>query len=315
MNPLFSVIVPLYNKQAYIVETLRSIMNQSCQDFELIVVDDCSTDDSLNLVKSLQIPNIQIICHKINKGLSATRNTGAYQAKGELITMLDADDVWHHDFLSSIAKMVTDFPKASIFGAGFNELYPNGKKIWAKPKLPLFKKNGSFIIPDFFKSSLGMPLYCQSSIAYKRTVIEEVEGFNENIKYSEDIDFFIKINLKYKSAYHHAPLSNVRVGEPGQMTVVKLKHQFLPDLDKYEAENSQNISFIKYLNFKRYMYAMRYRQSGEYNHFCRLRNVTNKQMLTFRQLILLYIPKPFYNLLRFVKKQMLRLGIRLTSFD
>ena len=116
MIPLFSVIVPLFNKEAYIVETLRSIMNQSCQDFELIVVDDCSTDNSLKLVKSLQIPNIRIIYHKTNKGLSATRNTGARQAKGELITMLDADDRWHHDFLSSIAKMVVDFPKASIFG-------------------------------------------------------------------------------------------------------------------------------------------------------------------------------------------------------
>ena len=82
MIPLFSVIVPLFNKEAYIVETLRSIMNQSCQDFELIVVDACSTDNSLKLVKSLQIPNIRIICHKSNKGLSGTRNTGARQAKG-----------------------------------------------------------------------------------------------------------------------------------------------------------------------------------------------------------------------------------------
>lgn len=315
MIPLFSVIVPLYNKEAYIVETLRSIMNQSCQDFELIVVDDCSTDNSLKLVKSLQIPNIRIICHKTNKGLSSTRNTGARQAKGELITMLDADDRWHHDFLSSIAKMVVDFPKASIFGTGFNEIYSNGKKIWAKPKIPFLKENSSFIIRDFFKNSLGMPLYCMSSVAYKKTALEEVEGFDENIKYSEDIDFFIKINLKYTSAYHCAPLSDVRVGGSEQMTFVKLTHQLLPDLDKYEAGNAQNTSFVRYLNFKRYMYAMRYRQSGAYDHFYQLRKNTNKQMLTFRQLILLHSPKPIYNLIRFVKKQALYLGIRLTSFD
>ena len=315
MNPLFSVIVPLYNKQAYIVETIKSIINQSCQDFELIVVDDCSTDDSLSLVKSLQIPNIQIISHKTNKGLSATRNTGSRQAKGKLITMIDADDSWRYDFLSSISEMVVNFPKASIFGTGFNEIYSNGKKIWAKPKLPLYKENARFIVNDFFENSLGMPLYCMSSVAYKRNVIEEVGGFDEDIMYSEDIDFYIKINLNYKSVYYHAPLSNVRVGGPEQMTVVKLTHQYLPDLDKYESENSKNTSLIKYLNFKRYIYAMRYRQSGEHNHFCRLRKSTRKQMLTFRQIILLYIPKPIYDLIRFVKKQMLILGIRITSFD
>jgi glycosyltransferase involved in cell wall biosynthesis len=315
MIPLFSVIVPLYNKEAYIVETLRSIMNQSCEDFELIVVDDCSTDNSLNLVKSLQIPNIQIICHKTNKGLSTTRNTGTLQAKGELITMIDADDRWHHDFLSVIAKMVVDFPKASIFGTGFNEIYSNGKKIWAKPKLTLSKENSSFMICDFFKNSLGMPLYCMSSVAYKKTALEGVEGFDENIKYSEDIDFFIKINLKYSSAYHCAPLSNVRVGSFGQMTVAKLSHQHLPDLDKYEAENAQNTSFVKYINFKRYMYAMRYRQSGEHGHFYKIRKNTNKQMLTFRQIILLHSPKLIYNFIRFVKKQALCLRIRLTTFD
>ena len=315
MNPLFSVIVPLYYKQAYIVETIKSIINQSCQDFELIVVDDCSTDDSLSLVKSLQIPNIQIISHKTNKGLSATRNTGSRQAKGKLITMIDADDSWRYDFLSSISEMVVNFPKASIFGTGFNEIYSNGKKIWAKPKLPLYKENARFIVNDFFEISLVMSLYCMSSVAYKRNVIEEVGGFDEDIMYSEDIDFYIKINLNYKSAYYHAPLSNVRVGGPEQMTVVKLTHQYLPDLDKYESENSKNTSLIKYLNFKRYMYAMRYRQSGEHNHFCRLRKSTRKQMLTFRQIILLYIPKPIYDLIRFVKKQMLILGIRITSFD
>jgi len=315
MIPLFSIIVPLYNKENFIAETLRSITRQSCQDFELIVVDDCSTDNSLRLVNSLQIQRIQIICHKTNKGLSATRNTGIQQAKGKLITMLDADDRWHHTFLSCIAKMIEDFPNASIFGTGYNELHPNGKKMWAKPKLPLFKENNSFIIPDFFKYSLGMPLYCQSSIAYKRKVIEEVEGFNEKIKYSEDIDFFIRINLKFKSAYHHGPLCDVRVGGPGQMTVVKLNHQLLPNLDKYEAENAKNKSFIKYLNFKRYMYAMRYRQSDESNLFYKMRKSTNTQMLTIRQLILLYVPKPIYRFLLLVKKQLLRFGIRLTSFN
>ena len=206
-------------------------------------------------------------------------------------------------------------PTASIFGTGFNDIYSNGNKIWSNPYLPLYKENARFIVNDFFENSLGMPLYCMSSVAYKRNVIEEVGGFDEDIMYSEDIDFYIKINLNYKSAYYHAPLSNVRVGGPEQMTVVKLTHQYLPDLDKYESENSKNTSLIKYLNFKRYMYAMRYRQSGEHNHFCRLRKSTRKQMLTFRQIILLYIPKPIYDLIRFVKKQMLILGIRITSFD
>ena len=113
MKPYFSVIIPLYNKENFIENTIKSVLNQSFTDFELIVVDDCSTDRSLNIVKEIINNKIRIINHDLNSGLSSSRNTGITNSRGNYIAFLDADDLWKETFLEEILNLINEFPEGS----------------------------------------------------------------------------------------------------------------------------------------------------------------------------------------------------------
>ena len=99
MEIRFSVVIPLYNKEGYVLETIKSVFNQTFSNYEVIVVNDASTDNSLEIVKSINDKRVRIIEHHKNRGLSATRNTGISNAKNEFIAFLDADDCWDIGFL------------------------------------------------------------------------------------------------------------------------------------------------------------------------------------------------------------------------
>ena len=102
MDVYFSVVIPLYNKEAYVAKTLNSVLNQTYRNFEVIIVNDCSTDNSLDVVKAARDHRIKIIEHSENKGLSASRNTGINAATHLYIAFLDADDYWDSTYLETI---------------------------------------------------------------------------------------------------------------------------------------------------------------------------------------------------------------------
>ena len=97
----FSVVIPLYNKEHYIEATIRSVLNQTCRDFEVLVVDDGSRDNSLALARKYESDRVRVIAQE-NQGVSEARNTGIRNAQGEFICFLDADDEWRPDYLATI---------------------------------------------------------------------------------------------------------------------------------------------------------------------------------------------------------------------
>ena len=102
----FSVIIPLYNKENHIENTLKSVLNQTFQDFEIIIIEDCSTDDSKKKAESFLFEKIKIIQHEKNKGLSASRNTGIENSNSSFLAFLDADDIWHKNYLEKIFELI-----------------------------------------------------------------------------------------------------------------------------------------------------------------------------------------------------------------
>ena len=131
--PKISVIIPLFNKGFIISETLQSVLEQTFTDFELIIVNDCSTDNSRKEVSKIISEQIKIIEHLENKGLSASRNTGIKNATGNFIAFLDADDEWKPDFLATIKSLISTFPEAQLFATNYEELYADGVKIISLP--------------------------------------------------------------------------------------------------------------------------------------------------------------------------------------
>lgn len=117
--PKFSVVIPLYNKAAYILMTVQSVLQQQYEDFELIVVDDGSTDQGVEQLSKIKDPRMTIIQQK-NQGVSVARNRGIFAARAEFVAFLDADDMWCPDYLMQIDRLTQKYTQADIFVTAYN---------------------------------------------------------------------------------------------------------------------------------------------------------------------------------------------------
>ena len=122
----YSVVIPLYNKAEYIERTLKSVLTQSFQNFEVIVVDDGSTDDSLRAARQAASGKVRIIAQK-NQGTAVARNTGIEHAAGEYIAFLDADDEWKRNYLETIDTLTERYPQSDIFVTAYRVVMGNDK--------------------------------------------------------------------------------------------------------------------------------------------------------------------------------------------
>jgi glycosyltransferase involved in cell wall biosynthesis len=122
--PKISIVIPLYNKELCIRDTINSVISQSFSDYEIIIVDDGSTDNSVSVVENINNIKIKLIKTK-NKGVSSARNIGVINALGEYIFFLDADDIILNNCLQDLLNLVIEFPQANIFTANFIIKEPN----------------------------------------------------------------------------------------------------------------------------------------------------------------------------------------------
>jgi len=312
--PLFSVIIPLYNKENYIQQTIKSVLQQTIADFELIVVNDASTDKSVEIVSQISDTRIQLIENLQNSGLSTTRNHGISKASGKIIALLDADDVWLPTFLETIKNLHKTFPEASIYGTDYIEKYASQEALEPKKNISQTLKGTSFIVSDFFKASMFQPIFSQSNLAFKKEICAESVVFNPQITFAEDIDFYIKYGSKYKVAYHYEALAEIRFDVPNQMSKRSIASKILPDLDRYESIAKENSSLKKYLDLYRYIFASMY----HFENAIPQRNTMLQQIdygnLTLKQRLLLKSPRFVLLLLKKIKSFLLKRNVRVTSF-
>ncbi|AXG72331.1 UDP-Glc:alpha-D-GlcNAc-diphosphoundecaprenol beta-1,3-glucosyltransferase WfgD [Kordia sp. SMS9] len=312
--PLFSVIIPLYNKQAYIQQTVESVLQQTCTDFELLIVNDASTDESVSVVSQISDSRIQLIENSENVGLSATRNHGISKANGEIIALLDADDVWRPNFLKTIEKLYITFPEASLYGTDYVETYTSHEDLIPRKNIDRSLQGTSFLISDFFKASMFQPIFCQSSLAFKKEICTEYEVFDSNITFAEDIDFYIQYSSKHRVAYHFEALAEVRFEVPDQMSKNAIITKTLPDLDRFEILAKDNNSLKKYLDLYRYIFASLYTLENAIPQRNAMLKHIDYNNLTFKQRFLLRSPRFVMVLVKKLKGFLLKLNVRVTSF-
>ena len=202
MEVNFSVVIPLYNKEAYVEKTLNSVLNQTYQNFEVIIVNDCSTDNSLNVVQKIDDSRFKIIKHNKNKGLSASRNTGINAATHPYIAFLDADDYWDSTYLETILNLIKEYPDESVFATHYRENY-NDKFFVPRSNLPKSSKGKTFLVRDFFEINLGRLILTQSCIVVHKSIFKKVGYYDEDITFAEDIDFYIRCFQSYNLAYRN----------------------------------------------------------------------------------------------------------------
>jgi len=195
-----SVVIPLFNKAASISRSVQSVLDQSYKDFELIVVDDGSTDDGGSIVNNYYDERISLI-RQNNSGVSAARNTGIKHATGNLIAFLDADDSWKPDFLKTILRLSKNFPNAGLYATAYQINLSNHKI-----RNPLFhgisESPWEGIVSNYFKSAtFGDPPVCASAVAIPYAVLIDSGGFQLGKRMGEDLDLWGRIALKYSIAF------------------------------------------------------------------------------------------------------------------
>lgn len=197
---LFSVIIPLYNKRDNIEHTLTTVLSQTLSDFEVIVIDDGSTDGGGELVSKFTDERVRLIAQE-NKGVSAARNHGVREALGKYVAFLDADDEWTEDFLSECLRLFEKYPQAKMVSPSYQVRY--AKKI----VVPQWKSNSldeeDCLLGDFFEMATGAFWTTNSScVAIEKSVFSALDRwFPEEERVYEDFDMWIRIGAKYPVAH------------------------------------------------------------------------------------------------------------------
>ncbi len=189
---MISVVIPLYNKEKYIKQTISNVLNQSYKDFELLVVDDGSTDNSLVEVNSFDDLRIRVI-EKNNGGVSSARNVGIKEAKYDIIAFLDADDIWEVDYLETLHNMVVKYPNMVMYAQAYDKIWDNGKTVIIRNKF--LGKKDVVVVENYNEYIAETPFICSSSVAINRNYISQSGLFDETLILGEDTDMWYRLAL------------------------------------------------------------------------------------------------------------------------
>jgi glycosyltransferase involved in cell wall biosynthesis len=204
---MISVVIPLYNKEQYIARAIHSVLQQTFQDFEIVIINDGSTDNSISEINKINDHRIRLIDQE-NKGVSAARNRGIEEASADYISFLDADDEWEENHLAVIAELINKFPQCGLFGTSYYFC-----KDGQKPTMPILPNRFSFdgedgIMDNYYEMASGtdFPIH-MSSYAVKKATIQKIGGFPVGIPSGEDIITLARLYTICDFAYSKLPTS------------------------------------------------------------------------------------------------------------
>jgi len=214
--PLVSVIIPTHNRRRWLEEAVRSVLDQTFRDFEIIVVDDGSMDGTRDMLEGFG-DRVNVLVQE-RSGVSAARNLGIKEAKGPLIGFLDSDDLWLERKLEVQAAHFQAHPKSLICQT--EEVWIR-KGIRVNPKVYHKKRSG-----DIFRISLERCMVSPSAVMLRRDLLDDVGVFDTSMEACEDYDLWLRVTCRHPVALIEEPLTVKRGGHPDQLS------QTVPSLDR-----------------------------------------------------------------------------------
>lgn len=205
----FSIVIPLYNKAPYVTKAIESVLEQTFDDYELVIMDDGSKDNSFEIARmAIQSHGNCHLYRQKNAGVSMARNNAVAISRGEYLCFLDADDWWESTFLEEMDQLINEFPDAGIYGSNYNIVNETRHKTRvASVGVDEGFVKGYIDYCQVYAKTLYMPLWT-GAVCIPRHVFDAVGGFNPQLKMSEDFDLWIRIVLHHKAAFLNRPLSN-----------------------------------------------------------------------------------------------------------
>ncbi len=305
----FSIIIPLYNKENFIANTIQSVLDQTFQDFEIIVINDGSTDKSEE--KLLQFKDSRIYYfNKENKGASAARNYGIEKASANFITFLDADDYWYPTFLETMFTIISKVPNQKVFSAAIE--FDTSKKV-ISAQYSISKTNDEFEIVNYFKASLKETVLCTSCAVFHPSVFAEIGNFDSKIKSGEDTDLWIRIGLAFPVVFSWKILARY-VYDPKSLSKNKNLIKEKIDFSKFEEAEKTNSDLKKFLDLNRFSLAIKSKLAGEKVLFYKYSNPIDLKKLGWKKRILLRLPAFALHILISFKTALANVGMGSSVF-
>lgn len=285
MTPFFSVIISVYNKEEYIKKTIDSVLNQTYSNFEIILVNDGSTDNSLEIINSIKDHRIKVINTK-NQGASKCRNTGIKSASKNYIALLDGDDLWDEEFLEYIKRSILQYPNKMVFSTAIAHKHQN-KIVSATYS---FKQQELTKVHDFFKSSLDHTILTSSSIVFKRDILNTTGYFDPSIASGQDTDLWIRIGIHYDIVFINKVLAYYNYVS-GSLSNTTFDISKKPKFDNYLEEEKGNKSLKIYIDRNRFPLAILSKLQNNRKCFYYYKKSIDPKSLPLRQRVLLKLPK------------------------
>jgi glycosyltransferase involved in cell wall biosynthesis len=302
--PFFSVIIPLYNKEQFIENTLRSVLAQTFTDFEVIIVNDGSTDQSGQKVSAFTDERIRYVS-KSNEGVSATRNHGISLAATDFITFLDADDYWYPEFLKTMKNNISDFPDQKVFSAAVEIETP--KTIL--PAVYSIEGTNENQVVDYFESSEIVTSICTSCAVFHKSVFDKSGVFDMAMNNSEDIDLWMRIGLDFPVVFSRKILARY-VYDPQSLS----RNQNV-NIDFSKFSNQEKHPGLKrFLDLNRFSLAIKSKVNGDDKNYRSFRNDIDRKNLSLKKKILLSLPGFLLKKLIRFREKMADMGLADTVF-
>ena len=265
---MFSIVIPLYNKELSIANTIQSVLSQTFQDFEIVVVNDGSTDRSAKIIEQMNDPRIRLI-HQKNQGVSAARNTGIREAKYEWIAFLDGDDLWEKNHLKEIIKMMSIFPDERVYTTSF--IFSNDNNTHSEKTT-----NHIYKIKNYFKEAFEKPIIWTSVLVFHKSCINKAGGFNTNLTTGEDLDLWHRLSYNYNIIKSNSVTAIYRIeAENRSKSSLNMQKDISYHYNFNKAKSNDEVKFYRRFIIIKLRGLL---SNGQFVDFLKLRNKHRKQI-------------------------------------
>lgn len=305
----FSVVITVYNKAAFIAATIDSVLAQTRQNFEIVILNDGSTDDSEKEILKIKDSRIRYFRQE-NQGASAARNKAIKLAENDYIALLDADDYWFPFYLEDQEKSIKAFPDEKVFATALQQ-NTKGKIHEYSYSVPPGIRNP--IKVNLFEASQLTPVLHSSSTVLHKSVFDKAGFYNPELKSGEDTDLYIRIGLHYKVVFNPRIAAEYIVRENSLFQNTKSISE-KDDFVAYEKFEKDNPALKKFLDIKRYYLCIMAKAAGDTEGFHQVFSKINLDNLTKGQRFWIRQPGFVIRQLRGVKDFIEERGLRLDRF-
>lgn len=302
--PFFSVIIPLYNKEAHIISTINSVYNQRFTDYEIIIVNDGSTDNSWNKIKNIQSTKLKVFNNK-KQGVSQTRNFAMKEAKGDFFAFLDADDSWADNHLQDIYTLTQDYPNCGLYCTNYEFDY--GNNFIVTPRFPDLPKSHNWkgIVTDFFLASLKFRIATTISVAIPKEIINTIGFFDTNFTSGQDTDFWTRIALQYPVSFIKKRSAVINITADNRISDIPPTQRKFMTFEKFREEEKENLSLKKFNDVLRAELAIKHKIVGDTKTSDYYKSDIHYNNINWKQVILLKLPsiilKPMWQFKQWLK--------------